>query len=66
MQIVTKTKKPVVRKHVLKKLAKPKMNINQLNKAFEAIKKSKKPLIIAGGGIVIGRAEKELQLVAQN
>ena len=65
MQIVTKTKKPVVRKHVLKKLAKPKMNINQLNKAFEAIKKSKKPLIIAGGGIVIGRAEKELQLVAQ-
>ncbi|MDD4343592.1 MAG: biosynthetic-type acetolactate synthase large subunit, partial [Eubacteriales bacterium] len=65
MQIVTKTKKPVVRKHVLKKLATPKMNINQLNKAFEAIKKSKKPLIIAGGGIVIGRAEKELQEVAQ-
>ena len=65
MQIVTKTKKPVVRKHVLKKLAKPKMNINQLNKAFEAIKKSKKPVIIAGGGIVIGRAEKELQQVAQ-
>lgn len=65
MQIVTKTKKPVVRKHVLKKLATPKININQLNKAFEAIKKSKKPLIIAGGGIVIGRAEKELQEVAQ-
>lgn len=65
MQIVTKTKKPVVRKHVLKKLATPKININQLNKAFEAIKKSKKPLIIAGGGIVIGRAEKELREVAQ-
>ncbi len=65
MQIVTKTKRPVVRKHVIKKLAKPKMNINQINKAYEAIKKSKKPLVIAGGGVVIGNAEEELKKLAQ-
>jgi thiamine pyrophosphate-dependent acetolactate synthase large subunit-like protein len=57
MQIVTKTAKPAIRKHVLKKLAKPKININQFNKAISTIKKSKKPLIIAGGGIILGRAE---------
>lgn len=65
MQIVTKTAKPAIRKHVLKKLAKPKININQFNKAISTIKKSKKPLIIAGGGIILGRAEEELRGIAR-
>lgn len=64
-QEVIKVRKPVIRKHVLKKLAKLKININQLNKAIESIKSSKKPLIIAGGGIVIGNAEEQLKKIAQ-
>lgn len=65
-QKINKIKKPVIRKHVLKKLAPSKLNINQLSKAFQAIKKSKKPMIIAGGGIIIGNGEDGLRKVAQN
>ncbi len=61
VQIVTKTNKVEVRKHVEKKLAKPKININQLNKAVKMIRESKKPLIIAGGGVIMGEAENQLE-----
>ena len=64
MQDVSKSKKPSVRKHVTKKLAKPKMNILQFNRAIKLLEKSKKPLIIAGGGIISGQAEDILYKVA--
>ncbi len=64
-QTVSKSRKPVIRKHVLKKLAKIKLNVNQLYKAIQSIKECKKPMIIAGGGIIIGNGEEELAKVAQ-
>ena len=65
VQIVTKTKKPVIRKHVEKKLATPRLNVNQLQKAVKAIKEAKKPLFLAGGGVIMGNGEALLEKVAE-
>lgn len=50
-QKVTEIKKPVIRKHLLEKFKKPQMNMEQINKAIDVLKKAKRPVILAGGGI---------------
>ena len=42
-------------------LPKPKMNINQVKSAAELINNAKKPFIVMGQGVIIGKAEKELK-----
>ena len=42
-------------------LPKPKMNINQVKAAAELINNAKKPFIVMGQGVIIGKAEKELK-----
>jgi len=50
-QKVLEIKKPSVRKRLLEKLKKPELDLNQVDKAVETIKKAKKPLILVGGGV---------------
>ncbi|KJS20869.1 MAG: hypothetical protein VR72_14085 [Clostridiaceae bacterium BRH_c20a] len=50
-QKVTEVRNPGVRKHLLEKLKKPELDFTQVEKAVEALKKAKKPLIIVGGGV---------------
>jgi len=50
-QEVLKTRKPKIRKHILNKLAKPEISDHQFQKAVEALKNSKRPLILVGGGV---------------
>lgn len=64
LQDVSRSKKASIRKHVIKKLATPKLNIHQFNKALKLLSKSKNPLIIAGGGVISGQAEDILYKVA--
>ncbi|KJS88951.1 MAG: hypothetical protein JM58_00060 [Peptococcaceae bacterium BICA1-8] len=50
-QEVTEVRKPGVRKHLLEKLKKPELDLGQVEKAIQALKKAKKPLILVGGGV---------------
>jgi len=50
-QKVSEIRKPVIRQHLLEKFRKPELDLEQVDKAVEVLKKAKKPLILAGGGV---------------
>jgi acetolactate synthase-1/2/3 large subunit len=50
-QKVTEPNKPVIRKHLVEKFKKPDLDLKQVNLALEVLKKAKRPLILAGGGV---------------
>lgn len=58
-QEVLEINKPSIRNYLLEKLKKPDLNLEQVNKAVEALKKAKRPLIFVGGGVtqVFGSSE---------
>jgi len=53
-------------KEVIHEIRRPRVDLNSLATAVEEIKKSKKPLIIAGGGVRYSKAHKELSDFAAN
>ncbi len=64
VQTVTDFKEP---KQISLRSYKPnyKPNKKQLNKVVEAIKKAKRPLIFAGGGVILGEASEQLTTLAK-
>ncbi|NLT95081.1 MAG: biosynthetic-type acetolactate synthase large subunit [Clostridia bacterium] len=65
-QKVTEIKKPVIRKSLLVKFKKPQMDMKLANMAVEVLKKAKRPLILAGGGVnQVAGASELLQEFAQ-
>lgn len=66
-QEVSEIREPKIRKHIITKLKKPVLNEIQLGKALELLKHSKRPLILAGGGVTQAEGSYEfLRQVAMN
>ncbi|MDK2822741.1 MAG: acetolactate synthase large subunit [Clostridia bacterium] len=66
-QEVSEIREPKIRKHIITKLEKPVLNEIQLGKALELLKHSKRPLILAGGGVTQAEGSYEfLRQVAMN
>lgn len=64
IQELTDIPKATIRERILKKLARPEINYNQLIKVVETLEKAKKPLIFVGGGIT-DKASEALTRVAE-
>lgn len=50
-QRVSEIKEPLIRKHLQEKFKKPQLDLKQVANAIEALKKSKRPLLLVGGGV---------------
>lgn len=66
VQIVGEPEKKInIRKHVEKKLARPKINDNQMDKIVKEIGKAQKPVILVGGGVITANASEMLIKIAK-
>ncbi|MFZ5942617.1 MAG: biosynthetic-type acetolactate synthase large subunit [Bacillota bacterium] len=53
-------KPPEVRNHILEKLRKPELNITEVEKVADVLRKAKRPLILAGGGVNMSAGSEQL------